>query len=402
MKTVALISPTRGGHNEAYLRFYTRTMLELGNRVAVFTSTPAELGKWATHTCSDFLGQLQIVRMEYAGRRPNLGPLSTLAGKIDWVRFVAASLKSANLKPDLVFHAWLDRCVTPGLTAELTDALFPFTWSGLYFHPWHLRPNTRRLAFTWLRYGPLATHAALQSRRCPAVAVLDEGVALQLEAALHGKPVIPFPDVADETPPDMAFPVLAQIRALAGERRIVGLLGALSRRKGVRLFLETARRARADNWFFFMAGEKFRDTFLPEEEQWIAELAGAVLPNCLFYFSPLPGEAQFNALVKICDVVFAVYQNFASSSNLLTKAALFEKPLLVSDAFCMGERVRQFHLGLAIDENSSAQCQAALNQLGRQLEEGGLPLAHFAAYRRQHSPEQLGLSLAALFTAAGL
>jgi hypothetical protein len=402
VKTIAFISPSSGGHHDTYCRFYTRAMLELGQHVAVFTSTPDELKQWLEQACPTRLGQLQIVPMHYTGRRPQLGPLSVLLGKIDWVRFTAASVKNTGLKPDLVFHAWLDNCVSPGLTAGVMDALFSYPWSGLYFHPWYLRSNTAHIPFARLRLGPLATHAALQSRRCPAVAVLDEGIAPKLQAALGGKPVFAFPDVADETPPDLDFPLLAQIREQAAGRRVVGLLGALSRRKGVRLLLETARRATADNWFFFMAGEKFSDTFLPEEEQWIAELAGASRPNCLCHFQRLPGEAQFNALVSACDVIFAVYQNFASSSNLLTKAAHFEKPVLVSNAFCMGERVRQYGLGLAIDETSVEACQAALHQLGQQLDAGRFPAAPFVNYRRQHSVEQLRLSLGQLCAAAGL
>jgi hypothetical protein len=85
--------------------------------------------------------------------------------------------------------------------------------------------------------------------------------------------------------------------------------------------------------------------------------------NCLFHFERIPDESQFNAVVSSCDVLFAVYQGFPHSSNILTKAAIFKKPVLVSNSFCMGERVRKFKLGLTVDEGKVLECNEALRRL---------------------------------------
>jgi hypothetical protein len=53
-----------------------------------------------------------------------------------------------------------------------------------------------------------------------------------------------------------------------------------------------------------------------------------------------PDEAQFNSLVYICDILFAAYNNFPNSSNILTKAAIFQRPVVVSNNFCMEKRVK--------------------------------------------------------------
>ncbi len=174
-----------------------------------------------------------------------------------------------------------------------------------------------------MRHGPLSNHPALQSSRCPAVAILDEGVADRLQTALKAKPVIVFPDIADGAPPDRTFQPVCDIQARAGSRKIVALLGVLARRKGVILMLEVARQAAAHDWFFVLAGEVRLDSFTPDEQQRLQHWFQSQPANCYFYLQRIPTEAQFNALVEISDILFAVYKNFLSSSNLLTKAALF-------------------------------------------------------------------------------
>ena len=61
-------------------------------------------------------------------------------------------------------------------------------------------------------------------------------------------------------------------------------------------------------------------------------------------------QRQFYALHSVCDILFGVYHQFAHSSGLLTKAAFFQKPVIVSKGYCMEERVRKYHLGLVVDE----------------------------------------------------
>ena len=55
----------------------------------------------------------------------------------------------------------------------------------------------------------------------------------------------------------------------------------------------------------------------------------------------IPDESCFNALIAESDLIFAAYKQFTGSSNLLTKAAAFRKPVIVSRGLCMGRRVEQ-------------------------------------------------------------
>lgn len=141
---------------------------------------------------------------------------------------------------------------------------------------------------------------------------------------------------------------------------------------------------------FVFAGQLGESSFLPQELMKIQNIAKSAPHNCFFHFERIPDGPQFNSLVYVCDILFAVYNNFPSSSNILTKAAIFKKPVVVSTNFCMGKRVREFSLGLAINEGDTLQCVKALHQLGYpKLDIVEQTERDFDGYKRLHSIEQL-------------
>lgn len=396
MKHIALLSPSSGGHHDTYLRIYISSLLRLGHRVTAFTSHPAEIDAWANATSMINQERVQTVAVIYDTPRPALGPFSTLAGKYHWVKAMSAAVQRSGIQPDLLFHMWLDNCLTPGLTSQLTDRIVPYRWSGLYFHPWHLR---KPLAFQSLRRGFLASHAALRSSRCPAVAVLDEGIAPALQQHLKGKPVIVFPDIADDTAPDHAYPPAQEILQRAQGRTVICLLGALSRRKGLLTMVDMVHRMNVDDFFFVFAGKLDMNSFSTEAQSFIRNFVVSKPENCLFLFERIPDEAQFNALVTACDVLFAVYDSFLSSSNLLTKAAIFERPILVSEGYCMGERMARYRIGRSVPENDADACIAAVREIAALVHQhGSLPDADYTGYRAIHSISQLEEKLGELLT----
>lgn len=399
MKTIAIVAPSTAGHHQTYTRIFARTVLGRGQRVLAIVPDAAGLTAWVEAQCPAAAPNLRAVELGVMPNPHAPAMLQVLVGKASWVRFVAQRIRATGEQPDLVFHTWLDNCLTPGLSAGVTDLIFPYTWSGLYFHPWYLRTQLR---FAGLRQGPLANHSALRSRRCPAVAVLDEGIAPLLQARLH-KPVIVFPDIADDSEPDAAYAPAQAIRRRAQGRTVVGLLGALSQRKGVMTLLDMLASAPARDWFFVLAGELVVDSFTPAEQARLAALAAAPPENCLLHFQRIPDEPQFNALVVACDSLFAAYIHFLSSSNLLTKAALFEKPIVVSAGYCMGERVARYGIGRAVPAADPDAALAALAEITALVQRHGtLPGADYAGYRAAHSPAQLEESFGKLLAAAGL
>jgi glycosyltransferase involved in cell wall biosynthesis len=366
LKTIYLIETRWGGHHPTYFKFFTKVLLELGHEVIALCPKPKELSEWIAYNCANFADHLYTVEIQELGSNQVSSPIlkHTVLALRHW-QHAAANIQTASSilgrSPDLVFFAWLDSYLGTYLTHYLVDKVFPYRWSGLYFHPYHLREAKQKLLS--LHYGPLDHHNILHSPHCPVVAVLDEGISEILLRKLGRKPVVVFPDFTDELLPDMNYILAKQIREKAGDRKVIGMLGSLDKRKGLLTLLEVAQKSLENNWFFVFAGTLVEQTLSEQELVKIKNFVFQSPSNCLFHFERIPDESQFNAVVSSCDVLFAVYQGFPHSSNILTKAAIFKKPVLVSNSFCMGERVRKFKLGLTVDEGNVLECIEALRRL---------------------------------------
>jgi glycosyltransferase involved in cell wall biosynthesis len=388
LKTIALVDSIRGGHHPTYFKIFAKTLLELGHEVIALSPEPEEVSQWVASHCPELASNFHSFELhepspsQFSCRRLQARAMAVAC----WQR-VAQSIQEISSKlgkaPDITFFAWLDTYL--GLIPAITDPIFPYPWSGLYFQPGYLRipPKLR-----WMRHGILNPLSVLKSPHCPVVAVLDEGIADKLQQKLN-KPVVVLTDITDESPPDMDFEIVKKIRAKAAGRKIVGLLGSLDRRKGTLTLLEVSQQV-SDRWFFVFAGRLAEPAFTAAELAKIEEIVKANPDNCFFYWNSIPDGSGFNAVVQVCDVLYAAYENFPYSSNILTKAAIFEKPVIASKNYCMGERVEKFNLGYGIEGGSVSQCVSILERLHEELSTGSLSIQpDFEGYRHRHSIEQL-------------
>lgn len=394
MKTIALIDPLWNGHHPTYFKLFSKTLLEMGHQVMAFCIKPTELSTWLTNYCPQpnklfHTFQIQPASSQFLVRRFS----STLTAIKRW-QYANAVIQNASSKlkksPDLVFFPFLDAYLPPYLLAPyILDQIFPYTWSGIYFQPRHLRIKQR---LSPIRRGLLTPHTVFKASHCQTVAVLDEGTAEKLQSKIN-KTVIPFPDITDKSLPDLSFSIVSQIQEKACGRKIVSLLGSLSKRKGLLLLLEVAQKLIKEEYFFVFAGYLDQSSFRPEELKKIKYLTSLNLPNCFFYFKRIPHESQLNALIEICDILFAVYKDFPCSSNFLTKAAVFKKPVIASNAFCMGERVKKFSLGLTIDQENILQCINAIHRISNDSDFNGNKIQlDFDKYTCLHSIKNLQLA----------
>ncbi|MUG96755.1 glycosyltransferase family 1 protein [Scytonema sp. UIC 10036] len=399
MKTIALFDDLQGGHHLTYLRLFSKTLLELGYQVMTFCSQPDEVSTWIAINCPKQSQQFQALKVQehHAPTLPILGklpqPLVTLLRWQYSAEVIQKASSQLGYSPDLVFFNWLDKYFSNYLTHHIIDRVFPYNWSGLYFHPSHTQFKHHVLPI----FGQELIHyAAAKSSRCRGIAVLNEFDAKKIQSNLNN-PVIIFPDLTDESPPDPNYTVVKEIREKAGTRKIVGLFGLLSKRKGLLTLLETAQKSVIENWFFVFAGHLYESDLLPEEISRVLNFVNSQPNNCFFHLERIPTEAQFNSLIDVCDILFAAYHNFPSSSNILTKAAVFQKPVIVSDGFCMSERVKKFRLGLSIPEEDVNRCIEALHYLFHQIETKFEDLQpDFETYKALHSLEYLQLGFKTL------
>ena len=73
-------------------------------------------------------------------------------------------------------------------------------------------------------------------------------------------------------------------------------------------------------------------------------------------------DAILHQYIGMADVVLALYQKHVGMSGVLMQAALHEKPVLGSDYGLMGELVRRYQLGLAIDSTAPTEIVAGITQ----------------------------------------
>src|SRR5699024_4353327 len=118
-------------------------------------------------------------------------------------------------------------------------------WSGLYFHPTHLRLEDRSFKYkvNWRDWD-----AILLARNCAAVAVLDAGIQEGFQNRI-GKKVIQFPDIADDSSPDMNYALAKEIKTKAAGRFIVGIIGCESH-KGTLTLARVVQLADPKQFFF--------------------------------------------------------------------------------------------------------------------------------------------------------
>ncbi|NJL86866.1 MAG: glycosyltransferase family 4 protein [Leptolyngbyaceae cyanobacterium SM1_1_3] len=400
MKTIALVETNYGnGHHLTYLRLFSQILLEQQCQVMAFHPRPRDLTDWIDEHCPDYRDRLWVFEMHKHRRRrvPILGTVPEPVAVIERWQHLTNTLAEASeetgFSPDLVFLNWLDNYLSHYLTHHVIDYVFPYSWSGIYFRPGVLRFGQRSFAKL---SEPLAHYSLARSPRCQALTMLNEELVEDLQQDL-GKPVIAFPDITDETPPEGDYALVQKIRQKAGDRKIVGLIGALSKRKGILTLLKVAQQSMEENWFFVFAGQLDESMFhqefdqrFPEEFQQIKKMREDPPDNCYFHFESIPDGHRFNSVVNACDVLFAAYENFPYSSNLLTKAAVFKKPIIVSEGYCMAARVEKFRFGLTIPEGDVAKCIATLRYLCDQPEQALRELnPDFEGYHRLHSIDQI-------------
>lgn len=106
---------------------------------------------------------------------------------------------------------------------------------------------------------------------------------------------------------------------------------------------------------FLLAGELKIDQFGEADRSFVLSTLQNPPRNLRHLSEPIADEGQFNALVSQCDVIHVAYNNFPGSSNLLTKAAAFEIPVIAYSGQLIGRRVQDYRLGWIADEEGSSE-----------------------------------------------
>jgi len=405
-KVISLIDWNWTGHHPTYFVEFASALAEIGYDVLPFCPDPEDFSKRLSiieNLKSQHLGQIfsaQTLTPTPLGRirpgrfRPHHQAIKQF-GEIG--SRLRAWEKQSQQKIDAVFFA----CIYDSQFRYLKygSPFLGYPWAGLYLHARSFRMPGTPIPYTG---GFPCPERIFTDRRCTGVALLDECAANPMRNLVgSGKSVTTFPDFTGVSLPLRKGKITGLCRKISdfsNQRKIVSLVGHLQRTKGIIEFTNAAKSPESHKIFFFLGGDiNWSEITSLEKESLKDDWENT--PNLFCHFDRIKDEATLNQVIAISDVIFAAYRNFPNSSNILTKAAYFRKPILVSDGYLMAERVRKFELGEVVPEGDQNAINATLQKMLQPSYYAELEKrAKWDEYNQIHSSHKLVKSFKELFS----
>lgn len=396
MKTKApailIYNPISGhGHLDSWNALFISLLLKAGWRVSAATPDPAELVARLRLKGQADCAQLQVLPWQVSPRtlseriwgrlrrllNPLFGPPSAdsrhdpqFLNPDDFAKRLRALLKQCKWRPAMAFNMYMDMYPTVRESWQLFEAPNLLPWAGIRFVP---------TAQACEGYYALPSLAGM--------CFLDERVRDHYRQAFPQKHFAYLPDITESKLPSEPTELSIEIKRRARGRKMVFLGGTLGGTKNLGNWYRLIAQMNPERWYFVQIGELFENTLNEDDARELATIKQQSPENLFIKLSYLPDEAHFNEIIQASDVIFAVYRDFAISSNMPGKAAAFDKPILVASGHLMGQRVVQYDIGMAVGQDDIPAMQAALHEL---VKPSAARRERFEAYRTDFSIDALG------------
>jgi hypothetical protein len=394
---IVLVDWAAGGHNATHLTQFFCAVTELGlDAVLVCDPMVAEQVRERLTAAARQAPKIYGVSIpKFVPNRPRALHLCLRKAFLqNRVRdAILAAEQEHGRRASLVFFS----CLFEDWASEMLGALrlLDRPCSTLYLHPRQFHPAVAR---------PPAEvrelYKLLMDPRMKAIATMNEDVADTISRRL-AKPVVTFPEITDEEH-DPNHPLKQRLRRFAGSSPLIVLAGYLGPWKGSYLLARVSLMPEAADLCFAFVGSFSLEAFPSHERKILAQCMNRS-DNSLFHLARIPDGNCYNAVIDAADVVFCAFQNFRFSSNTQTKAALLERPVIVSEGHLMAERVRKYQLGEIIPEDDPHAALAAIRRITNSYPQWLSDNApKWAEYRKAHSHEALKSSFKRLLSSMGV
>lgn len=392
MKTIVLIDLYTGGHRKAFMCLFIKACLENNTKVICLYPESSEIKDWFLMHEKDSIKNIIFIDFKTTLKfYVSFGRFNQAISILRYWKKCADLLqkveKQHQLKIDLVYFNWVDSQMANYFPSTLLDFIFPYKWSGLYFHPIIFRKKP-------LYLDSKATFKDVDSvflaKNCIAITLHDEGILEKYQNRINKKTIL-FPEIADDTPPNSSIPLAEKIKAKANKRTIVGIIG-LEPYKGTLSLIRLVKIADASKYFFAFTGifnEAFLLNLTENEQKEIKDFIANIPENCLWQTGSLQEGEEYNSVFCSFDIIYIIYNNFYSSSNRLTKAAIFNRLVLANDNGCVGDDVPKYNLGETANENNIEEQYRKLEILHKRISTNDFPLEHWKIYTDKHSTKRL-------------
>lgn len=297
----------------------------------------------------------------------------------EFAQRVRTALQKSPWRANFVFNMYMDLYRTDTASWRLFNAIQKMPWAGIRFVPRSLELSSANSASS------NEQEAYFQLKTLRGMCFLDVEICGAYQNRLPDKTFGYLPDMTEVALPEVASSLAKDLKARANGRSIVFLGGSIGGKKNLTHWARVIELADPAKWFFVQIGEVFENTLSLEEQTIYRQLQTSSRENFFMKAEYLPDERAFNEIILASDILFAVYRNFTISSNMLGKAAAFNKPILVAQGHLMAKRVEQYQIGRTVNEDDPTQM---LKQLIALVDAPPSPDA-FAAYRQDFSHEAL-------------
>lgn len=301
-KSIILVEPFSEGHHLMYLVTFAKVLIDMGYKVEVLSSSSV-INKFPIKNV-----RCRVIDYIDLKNLPIWRPYKMLIIIYNMI------LKMLNLyevlrlvknNKSIVFYCCIDSYIDNMLPCYIQNILMPYQWSGLLLN----MPFEKSKKYT-----------VFQSKNCLGIGVLTKKENNPLNQ--YCNKIIDFPDFSVDDTVNKEYNLRNKIIELSRGRKIVSLLGEISIRKGIRCFIEVMKLLPNDQYFFLIAGGFSKSLSVANRLQIEKEID--LFENSYFYPHRIGSESDFNSLIDITTILYANYVNFFQSSNMLSKAAVFQ------------------------------------------------------------------------------
>lgn len=281
--------------------------------------------------------------------------------------------KTCPVKPAVVLNMYLDLYSSDSQTWRIFAKRMKSHWAGIHMDMTHT----------------LVDRPYSKSKTLELIYTINEPPKESIHAAYQHFQYQWLPDVTDTSLPERTSDVATLIKKHAAGRKIIFLGGAIGGTKNITLWTELIFKLDKKQYFFVQIGKIDYSTLSKSDLQGLKKIQNSVPENVYLIDAYLENEAIFNEIISLSSVIWGVYRDFDRSSNILTKAALFSKPIVVSNRYLMGRRVIEYKIGMTVSETNVEDVSAAITTLMDQP----VPNENYAKYAAVYSAQALAQKL---------
>lgn len=260
-----------------------------------------------------------------------------------------------------VFFAHADSII-PALPTQIASMFMPSKWIGLHVQPSYKaaiasgKEKSRKL---------FLAEKSFSLPSCKGVLFLHPLYKVFFNKRFQKINCIYLPEIIPDSFEEInkitEHQIINEIKEASLGREIISILGSLTHKKNLLLFLESFAKVNHNKFFAVVVGKLKGEQHSVEELSRIEELIKQLSESTyilLDYY--IPNEEVFSNLLKVSNLIFLHYQDHPFSSNILNRSIALRKPVIASRGYLIEKTVQTYAWQAVTDDDP--------NQIARKME----------------------------------